>query len=151
MYQRIMIPLDGSQVAECVLPHAEAFIKNGLVETAVLIRVLESMPIPMFESGVNVEYMEKALQNNEKEAREYLQKIADGFSQHGVSIKCEVLEGPIADTLASYAEDNKVDLILVATHGRSGIGRWVMGSVADRILRSSHVPVFMVNAGSSSE
>ncbi len=151
MYKRIMIPLDGSQVAECVLPHAETFLKNGLVETAVLIRILEPLPIPMFEAGVNVEYMENVLKNNERQALEYLQKIADGLSKYGVSIKCEVLEGPIADTLASYAEDNKVDLILVATHGRSGIGRWVMGSVADRILRSSRVPVFMVNAASTSD
>ena len=58
----------------------------------------------------------------------------------------EVLEGSVAETLAAWAEQNDVDLIIIASHGRSGVSRWVMGSVADRILRSVCVPVMMIRA-----
>ena len=58
----------------------------------------------------------------------------------------EVLEGNPAHTLAEYAEKNQFDLLVIATHGRSGVSRWVWGSVADRILRSACVPVLMVRA-----
>ncbi|MFC1972232.1 universal stress protein [Chloroflexota bacterium] len=63
------------------------------------------------------------------------------------SVKTEVIiteEGLVADSIAEYAQNNDIDLIVVATHGRSGISRWVMGSVADRVLRSACVPVLMV-------
>jgi len=57
-----------------------------------------------------------------------------------------VLSGRAAETLAEYATRNEVDLIVIATHGRSGVSRWVMGSVADRLLRSVNAPVLMVRA-----
>jgi nucleotide-binding universal stress UspA family protein len=63
-----------------------------------------------------------------------------------VSIQKEVLFGKTAPSLAEYANKNKVDLVVIATHGRSGVSRWVMGSVADRLLRSLHTPVLMVRA-----
>jgi nucleotide-binding universal stress UspA family protein len=58
----------------------------------------------------------------------------------------EVLEGKVADTLAQWAEKNGVGLIIIASHGRSGVTRWIMGSVADRVMRSACVPVLMVRA-----
>ena len=64
----------------------------------------------------------------------------------GAVLSYEVLEGDVAETLANWAENNGVDLIIIASHGRSGVGRWVMGSVADRLLRSVCVPVMMIRA-----
>ncbi|MDX1708511.1 MAG: universal stress protein, partial [Desulfobacterales bacterium] len=58
----------------------------------------------------------------------------------------EVLEGKVADTLAHWAEKSEVDLIVIASHGRSGVSRWIMGSVAERLLRSACVPVLMIRA-----
>jgi nucleotide-binding universal stress UspA family protein len=63
-----------------------------------------------------------------------------------VVLSYEVLEGKVADTLAQWAEKNGVGLIIIASHGRSGVSRWIMGSVADRIMRSACVPVLMVRA-----
>ena len=65
---------------------------------------------------------------------------------NGAQIKTEVIMGKPAEVLADYAAKNKVDLIIIATHGRSGVSRWVWGSVADRILRSTCAAVFMVRA-----
>ncbi len=160
MYQKIMIPLDGSQLAECVLPHAEAFLRNGLVKKAIFIRVLEPFPLKLYDDVAET-FMTSAYENAyiqkldsweklEEERRNsvltYLEQIASRFKQYGSEIKCEVPGGPAAETLAAYAENNDIDLILIATHGRSGVGRWLMGSVADRILHSSRVPVLMINA-----
>lgn len=163
MYHKIMIPLDGSELAECVLPHAEALIKGGLTKTAVLLWVLEPLPTAMYGASVetfassaqedifvsHTEYWEKMEAERKSTAAEYLKRIAERFSQYGAEIKCQILEGRIADTLAGFAEKNNIDLILIATHGRSGINRWLMGSVADRVLHYSDVPVLMVRAPGS--
>lgn len=163
MYQKIMIPLDGSELAECVLPHAEAFIRGGMAKTAVFLWVLEPLPTAMYGASVetfassaqedifasNAEYWEKMGAERKSTAEEYLNRIAGPFKQYGTEIKCEILEGRIAETLANYAEKNNVDLLLIATHGRSGVSRWLIGSVADRVLHYSHVPVLMVRAPGS--
>lgn len=163
MYQKIMIPLDGSELAECVLPHAEAFVKGGMAKTAVLIWVLEPLPSAMYGASVetfassaqedifasNTDYWEKMAVERRSTAQDYLNRIAVRFQNYGAEIKCEVLEGQTAATLAGYAEKNAVDLLLIATHGRSGVSRWLMGSVADRVLHYSHVPVLMVRAPGS--
>ena len=64
----------------------------------------------------------------------------------GVDLRNEVLIGRVAERLAEYIESQEMDLIIIATHGRSGISRWVRGSIAERVLSSSHVPVLMVRA-----
>lgn len=163
MYQKIMIPLDGSALAECVLPHAEAFIQGGMAKTAVLIWVLEPLPAAMYGASVetfasaaqedifatNADYWGKMEADRKSTAQEYVDRIAERFRHYGADIKCEVLEGRIAETLAGYAEHNNIDLVLIATHGRSGVNRWLMGSVADRVLHYSDVPVLMVRAPGS--
>jgi nucleotide-binding universal stress UspA family protein len=163
MYQKIMIPLDGSDLAECVLPHAEAFIKGGMARTAVFLWVLEPLPTAMYGASVetfasaaqeeifasHADYLEKMEAERKYSAEEYLNRIAGRFNQYGAEIRCQILEGRIAETLAGYAENNNIDLLLIATHGRSGVSRWLMGSVADRVLHSSRVPVLMVRAPGS--
>jgi nucleotide-binding universal stress UspA family protein len=79
-------------------------------------------------------------------AENYLDQLVSRLDYGRVNIKAEVLAGKAAESLADYANRNKVDLIVIATHGRSGVSRWVWGSVADRLLHSSHAPVLMVRA-----
>lgn len=69
--------------------------------------------------------------------------------QNGIDFKAHVLKGPVADKLVDYVDANEIDLVLIATHGRSGISRWVRGSIADRVLRSARAPVLMVRADGS--
>jgi nucleotide-binding universal stress UspA family protein len=155
MYQNIMVPLDGSQLAECVLPNVKSFIQGCRVHTVTLVRVVESAQ-PRFagapSAGVHTDY-EKVLEyvrRNEEErklsAAAYLEEIGKRLKSDGVQFRMDVLAGEVADTLVDYAEARPIDLILIATHGRSGVSRWVRGSIADRILRASRVPVLMVRA-----
>jgi len=147
MYQKIMVPLDGSELAECVLPHVEAFISQCQIRTIVFVRVLEAItPAVAGEYAINVEDLESREANRKTSAEEYLKQIMKRMEPGETRLEKEVLIGRPADRLADYADQNDVDLILMATHGRSGVSRWVRGSVADRILRAASVPVLMVRA-----
>ena len=147
MYKKIMIPLDGSELAECVLPHAESFITQCQIQTIVFVRVTEAItPSIAGEYSIDVEELEMRETARKTAAEDYLKEIMDRFKPGGSHLACDVLVGRAADRLADYAEENGVDLIVMATHGRSGVSRWVRGSVADRILRAVSVPVLMVRA-----
>ena len=151
MYHKIMVPLDGSELAECVLPHVETFIKQLRIKTVVLARVVEPFHdhyVPA--TGIHdVEVFQKVEAERRADAQNYLNQIVDRLAYEETNIMQEVLAGRVSDCLCEYAESNEIDLILIATHGRSGVSRWVRGSVADKILRSSDVPVLMVRAPGS--
>lgn len=155
MYKKIMVPLDGSELAECVLPHVEGFIENCRIKTIIFIRAVK--PEPMLSRGSyttgevdfkRIEENTKKIEEEKKSSAEaYLAQVVDRFSRYAtVTFQTKVTLGDVADRLIDYASQNDVDLILIATHGRSGISRWVRGSIADRILRASHIPVLMVRA-----
>jgi len=142
-----MVPLDGSELAECVLPHVEAFISQCRFRTIVFVRVLEAItPAVAGEYAINVDEMENREANRKASAEAYLKQIIKRMKPGETGLEKKVLIGRPADKLADYADNNDVDLILMATHGRSGVSRWVRGSVADRILRGASVPVLMVRA-----
>jgi nucleotide-binding universal stress UspA family protein len=84
--------------------------------------------------------------NNEKSARKYLDEVVGRVNLDGVEVETHVFSGQPAETIAEYATKNDIDLIAIATHGRSGVSRWAWGSVADRVLRSACVPVLIVRA-----
>jgi nucleotide-binding universal stress UspA family protein len=151
MYKKIMVPLDGSELAECVLPHVEAIAAGCKAASVVFVRVLR--PIHLQANvpadgilGFNEEKLEQMEAQRKQTADAYLKKIVENTRIEGADLICEVLEGPVATTLSRWAEDNGVDLIVIASHGRSGISRWVYGSVADRVLRSACTPVLMIRA-----
>ena len=154
MYNKIMVPLDGSELAECTLPHVEAFITGCQVNTIVFVRVIESTPLTSRGSSItsqkDLERLTASSKRIEEErkssAEEYLKQVVSQLKQDGVKFQTEVLIGKVADKLVDCTEANDIDLILIATHGRSGVSRWVRGSIADRVLRASKVPVLMVRA-----
>jgi len=147
MYQTLMVPLDGSELAECVLSHVENLAQGGQARRVILSQVIT----PLFPHAGYTEIGEKQRKEIEEAhraaAKEYLQKIAARLMlPPETHLETKVLYGEVAGTLSDFARRSEVDLIVIATHGRSGVGRWVMGSVADRILRSSDAPVLMVRA-----
>ncbi len=155
MYPKIMVPLDGSELAECVLPHVET-IGNGCgVKEVVFVRVAESAYLPVgtlsdggaIFSQLDAEQARKRIDEvSRSNAKDYLEQVVGWVHLGGVKVQTQVLTGKANESLAEYATNNDVDLIVIATHGRSGVSRWVWGSVADRILRSACVPVMMVRA-----
>lgn len=146
MYKKILVPLDGSKLAECVLPHVEALAQASQVQEVVFVRVFEPFLPPPSDYVVSEEEIDRINSGNQAAAEDYLQELVNRVHLDGTQKRWEVVSGRVAETLADYANKNNVDLIIIATHGRSGVSRWVWGSVADRILRSSCVPILMVRA-----
>lgn len=146
MYQKIIVSMDGSKLAECVLPHVETIAGSGKVIVE-LVRVIEPLELPtkggIALSGETIRQIELQREN---EARSYLLDIEKILKAKGIKSQSTVLIGKVAESLVDYARNNKADLIVMATHGRSGISRWVRGSVADRVLHSSHIPVLLVQS-----
>jgi nucleotide-binding universal stress UspA family protein len=147
MYQLVVVPLDGSKLAESVLPHVESLAKSGQAKSIVFVRVPEPMfPLGTYDGFITAHEV-RQIQDRSKEAAEtYLKDLTSKLNYGEVKIQTAVLAGNIAESIADYASKNNADLIIIATHGRSGVGRWVWGSVADRILRSACIPVLMVRA-----
>ncbi len=142
MYQNIMLPLDGSDLAECVFPHLEAIALGCRVPSVTLIYVAE--PIGIIQPRQE-EWRDRQL-HYITAAQNYLNEVTNRLTKLSQPIRTEVLQGRAAESIISFAVENNIDLIIMATHGRSGVSRWVWGSVADRVLRASRVPVLLVRA-----
>jgi nucleotide-binding universal stress UspA family protein len=151
MYKKIMVPLDGSELAECVLPHVEAFVNGFKLSDVTLVRVVEPEELSYHrELPEDPQRTAKAMAQKEADrkssAKDYLKQVAARIKHEGTRLQTEVLVGRVTESLIDYAEKNAIEVILLATHGRSGVTRWVRGSVADKILRSANLPVLMVRA-----
>ncbi len=144
MYKRILVPLDGSELAEESLTYAKELASRLDLEV-VLLHVASpaaSDSLPMYRA-----YVEHAAEILKLEAAEVRKKVGPGPEGESVQVKGEVIEGYPADEILRYAGDHEIDLILMVTHGRSGIRRWLLGSVADKVLQASWLPVWLVRAG----
>lgn len=145
MYAKVMVPLDGSKLAECVLPHVRALAQGGQVKNIFLVRVVEPIqPVGGGEFILSAEDVKRLMGEHRKAAEDYLKKLAKRLQLKGVQVEGKVLVGRIAEELASYADKKKMNLLVMATHGRSGVSKWMWGSIADRVLRSTCVPTLMI-------
>ena len=142
MYKKILAPLDGSELAECTLSHVEAVATGCHFPEVVLLRVVEPFhQLPEVSEDLVKKAMEGALEN----AKGYLSQIADRLRKKGITANTVVLQGQVADEILDFTKKNNIDLIVMSTHGRSGIARWTMGSVTDKIVRHSNVAVLTVS------
>ena len=147
MYQHIMVPMDGSDLAECVLPHVETISGGCNIGKVTLVRVVAPFHLHDYaEERLPRKERQRLEAKGKENARIYLDRIVEQLKNKGITAQAEVLIGDTVKELVDYANKNDVDLIVISTHGRSGISQWVWGSVADRILRASCVPVLMVRA-----
>ena len=148
MYEKVLVPLDGSELSECVFPHVKAFIEGCQVGYVVFVRVVEPATIISGSEDyvISPEILEETESSQKSTAKDYLDQVIKHFQHEETALHSEVLVGRAAESLADYTKENDIDLIIIATHGRSGVTRWVRGSVADKVLRFSTVPVLMVRA-----
>jgi nucleotide-binding universal stress UspA family protein len=144
MYQKVLVPLDGSVLAECALPHVKKMAKMGFIKDIYILTVIDIHPSALLE-GADTTIMYKSQMNN---SREYLKKVQDQFRAEGIEVKTEIRQGSAAQVISDYANQNKVELIVIATHGYSGVKRLMFGSVALRVLHDSHVPVLLIRPDS---
>jgi nucleotide-binding universal stress UspA family protein len=142
MYERVLIPLDGSELAEAILPFAE-WVAGPLDAEVVLLSVVEpiSAVAGLAAGGV---VGPDALLLRQLEAKKYLGEVARRLEAKGMRVRTLLGLGMPAGEIAEVAKAEKADLIAMTTHGRSGLRRAVFGSVAEEVLRSTGVPVLMI-------
>ncbi len=148
MYKNIMVPMDGSKLAECVLPHVDLIANGCGTEKITFIRVVEPVVLPVGIGGeyFNAQVMTEMEEFETSSAQSYLDELKEKVNYGKIAIEAKLLQGRAAESLIDYALSHKVDLIIIATHGRSGISRWVRGSVADHILHEASVPILMIQS-----
>jgi len=144
MYKKILVPLDGSEVAEIALPHALNLVKQSHGEL-ILLSVVQALT-PMVTPDMVAIDTEPIIEQMEAQAEAYLAHLLQKLEPEVHAKKVIVRETSVADAIVNYATQSGVDLIVMSTHGRSGISRWVYGSVAERVLRAAHCPVLLIRA-----
>ena len=145
MYQKILVPLDGSKLAESALSHMINLVKDGAVGEVTLLNVFNVDIL-----GGGAEYpgsvdINKTRENLFMESRKYLADVESRLASEGIKVKMESLEGnQPADTISDYAQKTGMDMIVIATHGYTGLKKLMFGSVALGVLHESHLPILLV-------
>lgn len=140
MYQRILVPLDGSELAECSVDHVMNLSRTGSVGEVILLNVLD--PLSWCMEGRDFVAFRNALR---KRTQDYLGKTESRLASAGINVRSDILEGSMpASYIVKYAKDHGVDLIVIASHGNTGMKKLMFGSVALEVLHDSHVPVLLI-------
>lgn len=150
MYKKILVPLDGSELSEIVLPHVEMLLKAcGGEAEIVLLHVCEPVYGKISGMGAGAIYVmpnlaQEAEEACRKEAEEYLAEVEKRLKKRGLKVQTVLKVGDSGGEILDYAAHNPVDLIAMASHGRSGISRWAYGSVTSKVLRGISTPILVV-------
>jgi nucleotide-binding universal stress UspA family protein len=142
MYKKILVPLDGSPLAEAVLPHAEALAKSEHAE--IIILRVPNVPVSEFLSRDPM-IAEMIHDDMEKESEEYVHNKVAALEKENIKVTGITKDGPVPDTILAVADETHADIIAMSTHGRTGVSRWLMGSVADKIIHHAHIPVMLIH------
>jgi nucleotide-binding universal stress UspA family protein len=146
MYPKVLVPLDGSELAECALPEVIKLGRGGVVGEVILVRVteIEVIHIPKaYERSIDFATLSNARRT---EAIKYLEGVQSRLLAEGIKVSTELLEGRPEERIVDYARNRPVDLIVIATHGYTGIKRLMFGSVALQVLHDANVPVLLIRA-----
>jgi nucleotide-binding universal stress UspA family protein len=141
MYTRMLIPLDGSKLAENVLPYARA-LARALELRIELLSVVDSMDFARTANAGHVRDFDPLIEAAKQEGKRYLERIARSFG--GTKVSCAVEHGVADRIIIEKGGGDKDTMIAMATRGRSGIHRWLMGSVAEKVLRGAANPLLLV-------
>ncbi len=145
LIKRILVPLDGSKVGEAAIPYIER-LAQALGAEVVLFQAGEPIIVSGgFDDGAfYAKPTPQDLDRRKAFGLAYLAGVGKPFTERGLKTSSVLVMGPAADQIMTYSEENAIDLIAMSTHGRSGMGRWVFGSVTDKVLHAGDIPVLVV-------
>lgn len=144
MYTRILVPLDGSELAEQVLPYVRLLVKGDQTRIE-LLRVIEPVPPNLVAASQGATTIQIAA-NMSTQAHEYLDKMATSLQGDGLDVVSKVSEGDPASWIVDEADTESSTLIAISTHGRSGLARWAFGSVTDKVLHATTNPLLIIRS-----
>jgi nucleotide-binding universal stress UspA family protein len=141
MFDSILIPLDGSQLAECVLPHAVAFARSFNAEIT-LLRILEQN-----QTGVKAQVFDLLnWQIKKTKATLYMEEIKERFKESNIRVQAVIVEGLVAEGINEYTQNRGIKLIILSSHGRHGLTQWGISSITQKIILSATTSVLIVRA-----
>ena len=151
MYEKILVPLDGSKVAEAALPNVENLVIRMAPKTKIkvtLLQVISNLTYNVLtpEELAQIPYTEADLEKIKQKSLKYLENVAATLRNNGVDVKTMIAVGHAAEEIIKAAQKTGANVIAMSTHGYSGVKRWALGSVADKVLHSSEIPVLLVRA-----
>jgi nucleotide-binding universal stress UspA family protein len=141
MFDPILVPLDGSLLAECVIPHVIA-VARAFDAKVTLLRVLDKRQAA--ESPQLFDLLNWQIAKTD--AKLYLEKIASRLNESGVQAREVVLEGLAAESIAEFAQSQKMKLIILSSHGHAGLSQWGISSVTQKIIYSAPTSVMLIRA-----
>jgi nucleotide-binding universal stress UspA family protein len=143
MYTRLLVPLDGSKTAECVLPYAR-LLAAKLKLPVELLEVIDIIEIAKRLAPEKAHFLNTVIENRIRSSEQYLRAVGGTFA--GADVRCTVEKGTAAEAIIDKAAADRGTLINMATHGLSGIKRWLLGSVAEKVLRGATNPLLLIRA-----
>ncbi len=147
MYKKMLVPLDGSEFSECSLEHVKSIASGCNVPETVILRVVEPLSAESVAALAQAgdDLLSKAEEDTKTDAREYIDKTKDRLAKEGLMVETAIVDGRAAEKILDYAKNQQADIIVMTTHGKSGISRWFFGSVAQKVLQHSPIPVLMIS------
>jgi nucleotide-binding universal stress UspA family protein len=143
MYRKILVPLDGSKTAEGVLPHAKALAYSEGAQLILLtVAANPALDYAFSDPGL----AQSAEMEQQGRSKKYMAQMEADLKAAGFKVSTLLRMGAVADTILQTAEELQADAIAMSTHGRTGPARWLLGSVAERVVRSSKIPVLLIRA-----
>ena len=142
MLKTMLIPLDGSKTAEAVLPYARTLARNLNIPVE-LLGITDIAALGTQVSRGSARHLDTMVADSISRSEAYLEKIATTFPK--ISVKCTTESGRVAEVIIDKARD-KTTLVAMATHGRSGVNRFLLGSVAEKVLRAATSPILLVRS-----
>jgi nucleotide-binding universal stress UspA family protein len=151
MQERVLIPLDGSKVGEAALPVVAERMTKWSPELEVEVTLLGVITnlrhwVVVGEASAPVSYTDEELKAIAAQVKQYLEKAGEPLKSRGAKIVTRVAIGNAAEEILKVADEIKVNLIAMSTHGRSGLRRWAFGSVTDKVMHGANVAVLLVRA-----
>ena len=150
LFEKILVPLDGSALAECVLPYVEKLAQGCEMKEITLLSICEGPVIRAdYPSDISPDWdkhVKELTEYTEKQCGLYLDKIQKELLSVGVPVKTATFIGRPETDIAEYAKKNNMDMIVMASHGRSGISRIAYGSITERVFRNACVPILIIRA-----
>lgn len=150
MYKKVLVPLDGSELAECALPHMKNLAKDGSLGEVILFKAIDTaiplaypyLPYDGYMPGLDFQSL---LDEQYAKSKEYLENLQKQLAAEGIDVEIFIVRGgQPSESIINYATENNVDLIIIATHGYTGMKKMLLGSVALKVLHESDIPVLLI-------
>jgi nucleotide-binding universal stress UspA family protein len=143
MYNKILVPLDGSKLAECALSHAES-LALAYKSTLFLLSAISIPPLSQ-RMPLDMELIQHTLEAGRNQMQNYLKNLQDEFAEKNIKTEIHIGIEPVVGEIIDAAEKHSVDLVVIASHGRSGLGRFFYGSVASGVLNRIERPLLIIH------